>query len=98
MRLRKGYTYSRMNCMYCIGHLKNNIKACCIDIAPRRYFARHIFKASAVNELIYIFKRRDMQCFFFCLFVLFCFLSFCHFLGLLPWHMEVPRLGVESEL
>ena len=28
--------------------------------------------------------------FFFCLFAL--------FLGLLPWHMEVPRLGVESEL
>ena len=26
------------------------------------------------------------------------FLSFCHFLGLLPWHREVPRLGVESEL
>ena len=27
-----------------------------------------------------------------CLFVCFCFL------GLHPWHMEVPRLGVESEL
>ena len=34
------------------------------------------------------------------------FLSFCHsfffglfvFLGLHPWHMEVPRLGVQSEL
>ena len=23
---------------------------------------------------------------------------FLLFLGLLPWHMEVPRLGVESEL
>ena len=32
--------------------------------------------------------------------VLFCFVlfGFLPFLGLLPWHMEVPRLGVESEL
>ena len=30
-------------------------------------------------------------------FVLFLFLFFC-FLGLHPWHMELPRLGVESEL
>ena len=28
-------------------------------------------------------------------FVLFCFLAF---LGPYPWHMEVPRLGVQSEL
>ena len=28
----------------------------------------------------------------------FFFLSFLSFLGPLPWHMEVPRLGVESEL
>ena len=26
------------------------------------------------------------------------FLSFLSFLGPHPWHMEVPRLGVESEL
>ena len=26
------------------------------------------------------------------------FFSFCLFLGLHPWHMEVPRLGVQSEL
>ena len=25
-------------------------------------------------------------------------LSFCYFFGLLPQHMEGPRLGVESEL
>ena len=31
-------------------------------------------------------------------FFVFGFLSFCHFFGLLPRHMEVPRLGVESEL
>ena len=32
-------------------------------------------------------------------FVFFCFLVFfLLFLGPLPWHMEVPRLGVESEL
>ena len=28
----------------------------------------------------------------------FFFLSFCYFFGPLPWHMEVPRLGVKSEL
>ena len=28
--------------------------------------------------------------------IVFCFVLF--FLGLYPWHMEVPRLGVESEL
>jgi len=26
------------------------------------------------------------------------FFSFCYFFGPLPWHTEVPRLGVESEL
>ena len=30
-------------------------------------------------------------------FFVFYFLIFC-FLGLCPWHMEVPRLGVESKL
>ena len=36
--------------------------------------------------------------FFFFLFFGFClFVCFC-FLWLHPWHMEVPRLGVESEL
>ena len=33
-----------------------------------------------------------------CTYFFFFFLSFYHFLGLLSWHMEVPRLGVESEL
>ena len=32
-------------------------------------------------------------------FVLFCFFAFAFaFLGLHPWHMEVPRLGVELDL
>ena len=35
--------------------------------------------------------------FCFCFFLFFVFLFFC-FLGLHPWHMEVPRLGVELEL
>ena len=30
--------------------------------------------------------------------VFFCFFFFLIFLGLHPWHMEVPRLRVESEL
>ena len=33
-----------------------------------------------------------------CTYFFFFFLSFYHFLGLLSWHMEVPKLGVESEL
>ena len=32
------------------------------------------------------------------IFFFFFFLSFCHFLGPLLQHTEVPRLGVESEL
>ena len=32
------------------------------------------------------------------LFVVVVVVLFFFFLGLLPWHMEVPRLGVESEL
>ena len=35
---------------------------------------------------------------FACFFVLDFFGLFLLFLGPLPWHMEVPRLGVESEL
>ena len=31
-------------------------------------------------------------------FIDFFFLSFCYFFGPLPRHMEVPRLGVKSEL
>ena len=31
------------------------------------------------------------------LFVIYLFI-YCAFLGLHSWHMEVPRLGVESEL
>ena len=34
----------------------------------------------------------------FFLFFNFYFFVFLPFLGLLPWHMEVPRLGVELEL
>ena len=35
---------------------------------------------------------------FFLFFYFLFFLSFCYFFGPLPRHMEVPRLGVESEL
>ena len=38
---------------------------------------------------------KNLVCFFFvCLFVF----VFLPFLGPFPWHMEVPRLGGESEL
>ena len=36
--------------------------------------------------------------FFIYLFIYLFIFVFLPFLGLLPWHMEVPRLGVESEL
>ena len=39
-----------------------------------------------------------VQLFYFILFYFILFLSFYHFLGPLPWHMEVPRPGVKSEL
>ena len=35
---------------------------------------------------------------FFGFLILSCMNSFCYFFGPLPWLMEVPRLGVESEL
>ena len=43
---------------------------------------------------IYVIANKKVV--WFCIFI-FIFLSFV-FLGLHPWHMEVPRLGVESEL
>ena len=39
-------------------------------------------------------KESEKECFF----VLFCFLSFCHFLGRSRGIWEVPRLGVKSKL
>jgi len=33
-----------------------------------------------------------------CDLLFFFFFVFLPFLGLLPWHMEIPRLGVQSEL
>ena len=50
-----------------------------------------IFFLKAMSGTYYLFKFFH---FYFCCFVLFCF---C-FLGPCPWHMEVPRLGVKSEL
>ena len=38
------------------------------------------------------------QCINGSVFLLLFFVVFLPFLGLLPWHMEVPRLGVELEL
>ena len=38
----------------------------------------------------------ELKIFF--IFIYLFILSFCYFFGLLPQHMEVPRLGAESEL
>ena len=40
----------------------------------------------------------SMRFFFFLIKNFFVCVSFCHFLGPLLWHMEIPRLGVELEL
>ena len=45
------------------------------------------------EELLLMDEQRMQFLLFVCL-----FLYFCYFLGLLLRHMEVPRLGVESEL
>ena len=48
----------------------------------------------------FFFSLYSLFCFSFFLFLSFFFFSFfvfLHFLGPVPWHMEVPRLGVESE-
>ena len=43
-------------------------------------------------------KNISFECEGYCLVCFFFFLSFCYFFGPLPRHMEVPRLGVQSEL
>ena len=43
------------------------------------------------RELLFIY-------YYYNLFIYLFIFVFCHFLGLLPRHMEVPRLGVELEL
>ena len=66
---------------------------------------RDIISARAFGlcfSLILFLHRSDLADFslsFFKLFIyLFIYFIFLPFLGPLPWHMEVPRLGVESEL
>ena len=44
-----------------------------------------------LGKLIFIVRHPFIQAFYF-------YLSFVFFLGPNPWHMEVPRLGVHSEL
>ena len=77
-----------------------------MTILPKAIYRFNIFKMTILPKVIYRFNvipiRLPMACFtelepvfLFC----FCFVLFCFcFLGLYPQHMEVPRLGVESEL
>ena len=46
---------------------------------------------AGVGEDYYLYHNENLEMLFF-------FFPFCHFFGPLPRHMEVPRLGVESEL
>ena len=43
-------------------------------------------------------KMQEPWPYFVCVCVCVCVCVFLPFLGPLPWHMEVPRLGVQSEL
>ena len=44
------------------------------------------------------FALQDMHVFFFMFFTLILFFKFVCFLGPHPWHTEIPKLGVKSEL
>ena len=50
---------------------------------------------SSINRAMVFFF---VWCFFFFFCLFWVFLSFLFSLGPYPWHMEVPRLGVQSEL
>ena len=55
------------------------------------------YQLQALKPALFFFlAKKIFFCLFVCLFVWFGFV-FLPFLGLLPWHMEVPRLGVQSE-
>ena len=43
------------------------------------------------------FPHKYIHIFYFYIFIFYIYIYFC-FLGLHPWHTEVPRLGVQSEL
>ena len=43
-------------------------------------------------------KEGQLYLFYLFIFIIFYFFVFLPFLGLFLWHMEVPRLGVKSEL
>ena len=50
------------------------------------------------RPVFYLFIYFFITQFYLIYFLFFNFFVFLPFLGPLPWHMEVPRLGVESEL
>ena len=51
------------------------------------------------HSIHFLFSMHLLGFLFVCLFVVVVVVVvFLHFLELLPWNMEVPRLGVESEL
>ena len=52
--------------------------------------SRVFYSGSSINPLSFLVKAE--------IFFLFYFFVFLPFLGMLPWHMEVPRLGVQLEL
>ena len=77
-----------------------------LERTRRREVGWHVM----VNGIIVSWRKQEARCWeqddlflppslpFFFFFFSFVFLSFCRFLGPLLQHMEVPRLGVQSEL
>ena len=60
--------------------------------ATQQFLLPHVWLDLKLSHNHIVKAMQDVFLFFFVFFV------FLPFLGLLPWHTEVPRLGVESEL
>ena len=91
-------SHTRPVCNMCLGRIKDYLCSAAPGPKARTYlFSSSLSDASGAflcfsNRLakgLHVYQNAKIF-FFFCLFAI--------FLGRLPWHMEVPRLEVESEL
>ena len=72
-------------------HLNNNI------LTHEHEMSSLLFTSYFLSIIFFLFSKY-MFCTFYFLFIYLFNFVFLPFLGLLLWHMEVPRLGVKSEL